>query len=165
MTNCRRPFSNKNMRDRNSPTCTLSHNGYDDKSANAWKHTCFLALGRSTAAHVCWALGLIYFPVRPPRYQRIPGNGFQRKFGPLLQHVQCRCEALWKCPCRLVVARVRQTYFCFSVKPPCTSPCAVLAVSVIMWESAASGDWSGHARVNNLLIRGLLSSVGRACAS
>ena len=105
----------KNMRDRNSPICTLSHNGYDVKSANSWKHTCFLALDKITAAHVCGALGLIYFPVRPPRYQRIPGHGFQRKFGLLLQHVQCRCEALWKCPCRLVVARARKTHFLLSV--------------------------------------------------
>ena len=105
----------KGLPDRISPIRTLSQNGYDDHSANAWKHICFLALDKITAAHLRGALGLICFPVRPSRYQRIPGHGFQRRFGPLLQHVQSRCKALWKCPCRLVVARARKAHFLLSV--------------------------------------------------
>jgi hypothetical protein len=59
----------KGLRDRNSPMCTLSRNGYGDQRANAWNHICFLDLDKITALHVHGALGLIYFPVRPPRYQ------------------------------------------------------------------------------------------------
>jgi hypothetical protein len=41
------------MRDRNSPMCTLSQNGYVARRVKERKYTCLLTLANTTALHAC----------------------------------------------------------------------------------------------------------------
>ena len=46
-------FATTNLRDHDSPKCTLGQNGCGARRVKARKYTCFLTLANNTALHAC----------------------------------------------------------------------------------------------------------------